>query len=688
LASRSLKTKEQEALVFFNERMHLMDQARQNFVQQFEEDEKLFRSHIETSNKADWQSKYFIPRTYGLVMSTLSEFAINKPDISVEPDTSTDAVRAPYMKAVMDANWRKNKGNGELLYALLDTLKLGISIIEVGYRRNKRNIKEIIDYDTETEKIEWKSKDIFDFDDVYFETVNPRFFWLDETASTISEGNDCVRQYVYSETRFHEIFDSKFKKAKDVKSKGTILADGMYTEVFFGPNILNGDVSVFRYFNKEKDVMWWIANGVLLNDSSDPIPYHHKQLPYAEIKVAPYDKYTFYGLSLPHIIRDVQHELNTLRNMVIDQTHLNVFSPFFYSADEDLDEAIFGIEPGIGIPVSDPQNFQFFKQGSVGQDAYNLMDLFDEDSRQATGFDHRMQGLPSGGTATETAILKETSLKRINLYLRFIEDLSMADFSGLWGDTIQQFYFQSSDIKTKKVRRRKNGKPTEKEEIFRSLKIPKSDISLFRTVNQIGEYNFLDVTQDDIRGKFDFNVKIGTSIAISKELDKQTKLQLYSMLGMDQLVKKEKLLADVLKAHDRDPEEYMTVTQQVNMEDSISLAVEHNKEIMAGQDPAVNAELITVEHIQIHDALIKSGNVTGDIKKRLVKHTLQEMRLASLGGAGKQSTSPTEDFTAQQRTPQLSQNLSNQPGLPNETKLPVQSAELGVAPQRPVIRPQ
>ena len=225
--------------------------------------------------------------------------------------------------------------------------------------------------------------------------------------------------------------------------------------------------------------------------------------------------------------------------MVIDQTHLNVFSPFFYSADEDLDEAIFGIEPGIGIPVSDPQNFQFFKQGSVGQDAYNLMDLFDEDSRQATGFDHRMQGLPSGGTATETAILKETSLKRINLYLRFIEDLSMADFSGLWGDTIQQFYFQSSDIKTKKVRRRKNGKPTEKEEIFRSLKIPKSDISLFRTVNQIGEYNFLDVTQDDIRGKFDFNVKIGTSIAISKELDKQTKLQLYSMLGMDQLVKKE-----------------------------------------------------------------------------------------------------------------------------------------------------
>src|SRR3990167_10783529 len=141
--------------------MHLMDQARQNFVQQFEEDEKLFRSHIETSNKADWQSTYFIPRTYGLVMSTLSEFSINKPDIVVDPDTQLEATKVPYMQAVMQANWRKNKGNSELLYALLDTIKLGISIIEIGYRKTKRTIKEITEYDTETERIEWKEKEIF-----------------------------------------------------------------------------------------------------------------------------------------------------------------------------------------------------------------------------------------------------------------------------------------------------------------------------------------------------------------------------------------------------------------------------------------------------------------------------------------------------------------------------------------------
>lgn len=685
MPQKDLEKKTQEAVAFFNNRMLKMEEGRSNFVRLFEEDENLFRSQLESSNKADWQSKFFIPRIYGLVMSTLSEFAINKPDIVVEPDTQIESMRVPYIRAVMHANWRKNKGNAELLYSFLDVIKLGISIIEIGYRKTKRTIKEIENYDTETEKIEWTSKEIFDFDDVYFETVNPRFFWLDETASTISEGNDCARQYIYSEERFHEIFDSKFKKAKEVKSKGDIITENLDVDLFFGPNVTNGEVSVFRYVNKKKDVMWWIANGVLLNNADDPIPYHHKQLPYAEIKIAPYDKYTFYAMSLPHIMKDIQDELNTERNMIIDQTHLNTFSPFLYSGDEDIDEAIFSIEPGIGIPVADPSNFTFFKQSQVGEDAWKLMSQFDDDARQATGFDLRLQGLPSGGTATETAILKETSLKRINLYLRFLEELCLPDFAELWGDTLQQFYFQSSDIKLKKVKRNGN----EKDEIFRSLKISKADIASFRTVTQVGEFNFLDVTSEDIRGKFGFNVRIGTSIAISKELDKQTKLQLYSLLGPEQLVKREKLLIDVLKAHDRDPEEYMNITPEVNLEQSLALAQEHNKQIMAGQDPQIIPELITVEHIQIHDAFAKSKNIDKKTKDRLIKHTLQEIRLSRMGGLEK-TPSPEEEFIGQQRAAQgLSQPLVKQPGFPKAAVLPPTASELGAtAPNRPSMSPR
>jgi len=262
----------------------------------------------------------------------------------------------------------------------------------------------------------------------------------------------------------------------------------------------------------------------------------------------------------------------------------------------------------------------------------------------------------------------------------------MPDFAEIWGDTLQQFYFQSTDVKNKKKRDRDGNERTE---IFRSIKIPKSDIALFQIVEQVDEFNFLNVTPQDIRGKFDFNVRIGTSIAVSKELDKQTKLQLFSILGADPLINREKLLSDVLKAHERDPEEYMTTRQTVDMDQSIALAAEQNKEILGGQEPAVIPELITVEHIQIHDALIKSKNITADVRKRLMAHTLQEIRLSQLQGVeGRAPAQPAEQFTAAERLPQAAQRLVRQPGFPREAVLPPTAAETGVAPQRPVIRPQ
>lgn len=639
-------------------------------------------------------SKYFIPRTYGLVMSSLSEFAINKPDIVVEPDGKTDAIRSPYLKAVMMANWRKNKGNAELLFALLDVLKLGIAIIDVGYKKQERSIKDIISYDPLTESMEWENKKIYDFDDVYFETVNPRYFWVDESANSVINANDCIRKYVYNEQVFHDIFDTKFKNAKKVISAGVAQKDEFF-KPFVGDGTNTNEVCVFKYNNKSKDATWWIANGVFLNNPNDPIPYHHKQLHYVDIKIAPYDKYTFYGLSLPRIVADIQHELNTHRNMATDQTHLNIFSPFFYSADEDIDESMFTLEPGVGIPVSDPNSFKFFTQGQVGQDAYKMMDMLDEDSRQATGFDLRQQGLATGGTATETAILKETSLKRINLYLRFLEDYSMPDFGGLWGDTIQQFYFQSTEKKTKKVKDRNKG--TEREEIFRSVKVPKSDISSFRSVSSEGGYNFLDVTPDDIRGKFDFNVRIGTTIAVSKELSKQVKLQLYSILSTDNLVKRDKLVADLLVANDLDPEEYMARGAEININDSLALAEEQNKQIIAGRKPQVIPDLITPEHIQIHDALIKSGNVGNDIIKAIRQHTIDEIRIAKGGfpTASVPASGMTGNFPAIERNPGMSGPLAKQPGLTKESLQPSTAAEItsktspaviGPAINKPIIR--
>jgi hypothetical protein len=320
-----------------------------------------------------------------------------------------------------------------------------------------------------------------------------------------------------------------------------------------------------------------------------------------------------------------------------------------------------------------------------------MMQRFDEDIRQSTGMDLRLMGLPSGGTATETTILKETSLKRINLYLRFLEEISLPDFAELWGDSLQQFYFESSEKKTRKV---KTMEGNEKEEIFRSIKIPKADISNFRTVQTVGDYHFLEVTPADIRGSFGFNTKIGTSISISKELDKQVKLQLYSIMVNEPLAKRDKLVADVFKSHEYDPEEYMTTAQGVDTGKSIALAEEHNRQLLAGEQPQIIAELITPEHIQIHDAFVQSEKISRQIKQAAQKHVLEEIRVSSTQGIGPNGTNQpggamqAMQFPGVEKTPQLTQPLGNAQGMTKNTVLPPTAAEVGPAVMRPTLKPK
>jgi len=332
----------------------------------------------------------------------------------------------------------------------------------------------------------------------------------------------------------------------------------------------------------------------------------------------------------------------------------------------------------------------------MGQDVYSMMDRFDDDTRQATGFDMRIEGSQAGGTATGQTIIKETSLKRINLYLRFLEDFSMPDFSNLWGDTIQQFYFMSSNTKTKKVKDRANN--VEKEKIFRSVKVPKSEVTALRAVESVGEYNFLDVTPEDIRGNFDFNIKIGTTIAISKELSKQIKLQLYSILGADELVNREKLVSDLLTSHELDPEEYMNINQQVDGDQSVAFAEEQNKQMIAGEVPQIIPELITPEHIQLHDALIQSGQVKASVKEMIQKHVIEEMRVAKVGvmpggNGGDESVGKTQSHPALERVSGLTGPLAKMPGLTKAASEPSTAAEVssptvtGPAPNKPVVKP-
>lgn len=620
----------QDALRFFRTRITEIKDARSHLLERWDKDENLFRSQMSFADKAEWQSDLFIPRTYGLVMAALAQLAINKPDISINPTNKFDAFKIPYVKAALHQNWLKNNGNKEFLFGFLDALKLGIAHMEVGFRSNKRDINEIVDYDPITGKIESKPETIIEFDDVFFEFFRPQDYYQDNYAAWTEDAVDSARRYIFPYDRFKKLYGDYPGASFVIPGKVEYSHE---SEDGFGPftieeRIRDNEVELFRYFNKENDTMWTIANGVLLASPDNPIPFHDKELPFVDIKPSPWDKYTYVGASLPRLVEDLQEEENSLRNMVHDQTHLNIFSPFLYSADEDINEDLLVMEPGVGVPVTDPQNIQFFKQQQVGGDAYRLLNLLDDDIQQVTGIDPRFQGLPQGGTATETTILKEMTLAKLNLMLRFIEDSSMSRFAELWGDKIQQFYFKTSEAEKKEIRERKGVR----EALVRQVQLTRSLSRGISDVQESSGFLFADITEDKIRGKFDWNVKIGASIGISKELTKAAAVNFFKTFNGNPRVNQDQLLQDVFELNEKDPEQYMTTLTAVDERVAIMLAEEQNKQIIAGQEEVIIPELVTVKHITVHQALLESEELDkmfngAQIKKRLGDHIIKEIRL-------------------------------------------------------------
>jgi len=661
---------ELKILKFVTKRIGKMKEARKDWETRWDKDEQLFRGLIKSTNKERWQSKLFINRIFTVCMKLFSELLTNSIDKIVEPGNKESIMKASYMTAVCEDNWKKNKGNAEFMFSMLDTIKLGTSFQEIGYKEERRTIKEITNEKDflKTGKLEYKEKEITEFDDVFFETVKVQDLYIDEGASSLATAKDCARRHIYDWDTFKE----EFKDWDNIKyvNKGGDTQHYEFYKPYIGVKIEEDEVEGWRYFNKQKDLYQIIANGILLTEPDNPIPFHHKQLPFREKKILPFDKYTLYGISFPYLIEHLQYELNTLRNMGIDQTHLNIFSPFVYSGNVDVDEdMIRKIGPGEGISIEGAvkDNFQFIKQGQVGMDAYKNIDMLDDDIRQITGINLKQ---PSYKTATEAAIGKESILKIISIYLKWLEDAYFPEFAEIWGDTLQQYYFMSSNAVRKKG---------EKAELLRSIKISKAEDFPKEKVTVAGEFAFLDTTPEDIRGEFDFNLKIGTSIPISKEMNKISKTNLYQMTQGNPLIDEKKPITTLLKAHGEDPEDWLRPEQgQVDETKSIQLAVEQNKQIMQGIEPEIIPELITPKHIMVHQALKKSGKLDAGQSKDLMAHVLKEIEILKT----KETTPelPESELPLAPTSP-LSKQMVKTQGLPRIATVPGEASKKGMLPE-------
>lgn len=398
-----------------------------------------YRIPNSVTRQEDWMSNHVIPLTTSIVETALSEMIRSNLRPLVLPWGAEDQPKAMVMGHIWDFLWSVSGGDITMYNVMKDLLINGTAIVQEYYLKDRRIVREM------DAKGKITQKEIFDYDDCMMENVKLQDFYVDEYARGFDgpyAARDCIRRYIMNIDDFHVAYDGsvwdQYDNAKLVKPGG----DTEWYEFFKPPQgyIRGEQVEVLHYWSvKPTDAFVIVANDVVIRNG--PNPYKHKQLPFAravDIKRT----HKFYAKGEPELLESTQDEANVLRRMIIDRNHLDIDKMFFVSnrlglSDEDLMARPHGM-----IPTDDVNGAKAVEYGDIPRSVEMSLGHLSDDSIISTGINPRAQALPTAGTATEAAILKESTVRRIEMKLWLLRKEFMPRIGMLRSANILQFYPQ------------------------------------------------------------------------------------------------------------------------------------------------------------------------------------------------------------------------------------------------------
>lgn len=388
----------------------------------------------------NWQSNHYVPLTTAVVETAMSEIIDQSPKPMIIARGSEDIPRAVVMEHAFEYTWEIADSDLEEEDVLHDALICGTGIGQEYYWKDIRKIKTTLKKDS---KLEYETEDQADFDDCYLECVKLEDFYIDELARGFSgpyRARDCIRRYIMDIQAFRDFFKGPvwdpLDNAKYVEPGG----DTAYYEKYSPPDSIDKSkqVEVLWYWSiAPEDALWIVANDVVVVPG--PNPYKHKQLPFSravDIKRT----HTFYGKGESELLESIQDETNTYRRMMIDRNHLDIDKMFYGPSRINLTD-----EDTIARPhgfIAADEDIHPIEYGDTPRSVELGLGHLEDDSVISTGINPRAEALPTSGTATEAAIIKESTLKRIRLKVRRFEREFLTRVARLRVANILQFYAQ------------------------------------------------------------------------------------------------------------------------------------------------------------------------------------------------------------------------------------------------------
>jgi hypothetical protein len=583
------------------------NQWRKDAEQDWDMADKQFRQWMPTRDPDDWRADISLPDGFAAIQAQMQETIDRQSRPELKRVEDSDVAKAAFANAIMTYNMDRTGFDFEYFKAKYAAAIRGTAFLFNYYRVDKREVYDPVSVN-EDGTLKYKQKTITDFDDDFTEFVENEYIFTDETASHISYARDMIRREVLHEDEFERIYSQKpdFIDVDKVQC-GDDTGDRSFFKL--AHDMHGEDVEVLHYYNRATDEYLVLANNVTIHDGH--IPYKHKELPIAVVYHYMIPGF-FWGMGIPKVIWQLSEERRSLRNQNLDRQKLQLNKTFVVKDTAALDEEELYSRPHgmievntAGASVSD--TIVPLEYGDVPASYFRTEEVLLEDIRRAHGIDDRIQGVNVGGTATEAAILKESSQKRINLLARLVEMDTMIRLGRLKWSDIQFFYpapkveriTEKNEEREKKVYK----KITVKGKQFEVVKDDQGQSSLrFNEVNGDSSFTLDAKMARFMEGDFDVVIDSEAHSVLSKPIQQAKVTEMFTLLlsnpNIASVLDPKKAVFRYLEINEENPKDWMKGDGR-SVQEMRALAEGENT-VMAQGIPLPGTEGADEEHTLVH----------------------------------------------------------------------------------------
>ena len=649
--------------------------------------DKEYEAFVEAQDADDYRTNVNKPISFAIIETELQETIDRKPRPIVKPREYSDQTKVLFINDVLDYSFDVGNFDYEYYMAKKEALIRGTGYLFEYYREDSRMVSEmkmVKDPKTKEFKEEYKLVKKIDFEDVYAEYIPCEMIYVDPSANHIRKAKDLIRREVLNIDDFRQRYDGRrgFVNVDMVVAGG----DTAYYTYYSPPTDLTShDVEVLHYYNRMLDRYDVVANDVPIRYG--PNPYPHKELPVV-VLYAYKRPNRFYGFGIPKIIKSLTEERNTLSNLRLDYQKMGINKMFFYDEVIELDELDLVARPHGGVPINTGgrpinQVIQWMEYGDVKPSTYREEEILLEDIRRTTGIDDRVQGVNAGGTATEAAILKESSMKRINAKETLNEMDGLVRLGRLRLENIRFFY------PIPKITRIIESNGEEKvEKKPREITVEGKEYSIDEQGNlQMSEtegYSYFKITPSTkkyMNGEFDIEIEAGNAGELSKPLKQQKVAEMVDRITANPAWQKyldpRKSLQRYITVNDEDSREW--VKKEYDTVD-MQMQAEMENRIMASGYPLPPTPGADEDHSVVHLMQTKTAdyqNYPPEIQNIFEAHIMGEA--GELGALGEKGPEGVEGTGQPIPEPDLGSQLPP-PGMNREDVMPNVAPTAGQGP--------